>query len=80
MVVDGLSKQRALKTAVPSASPVDLSEEISEDLRLAQIWSVLRTHPLFVGLWSSQLFSSFLAFSPPQTESLIEHQINAIPG
>src|SRR5262245_24470891 len=61
MLIDRLSKQLALKTAVPCASPVDLSEEMSEDLRLAQIWSVLRTHPLFVGLWSSQVPSSFIS-------------------
>ena len=50
MVVDRLSKQVALKTAAPCASAVDLSQEMSEELRLAQIWSVLRTYPLFVGL------------------------------
>ena len=61
MVVDRLSKQLALKTAAPCASPVDLSEEMSADLRLAQIWSVLRTQPLFVGLWSSQVPSSFIS-------------------
>ena len=61
MVVDRLSKQLALTTAVPCASPVDLSEEMSEDSRLAQIWSVLRTQPLFVGLWSSQVPSSFIS-------------------
>ena len=61
MVVDRLSKQLALKTAAPCASPVDLSEEMSADLRLAQIWSVLRTQPLFVGLWSSQVPSSFVS-------------------
>src|SRR5215468_12601123 len=61
MVVDRLSKQLALKTAAPCASPVDLSQEVSEDLRLAQIWSVLRTQPLFVGLWSSQVPSSFIS-------------------
>jgi amino-acid N-acetyltransferase len=61
MVVDRLSKQLALKTAAPCAFPVDLSQEMSEDLRLAQIWSVLRTYPLFVGLWSSQVPSSFIS-------------------
>src|SRR5262245_34941941 len=61
MIIDRLSKQPALITAVPCASPVDLSEEMSEDLRLAQIWSVLRTQPLFVGLWSSKVLSSFIS-------------------
>src|SRR5215510_14793743 len=61
MIIDRLSKQPALITAVPCASPVDLSEEMSEDSRLAQIWSVLRTQPLFVGLWSSQVPSSFIS-------------------
>ena len=51
----------ALKTGAPCTSPVDLSQEMSEDLRLAQIWSVLRTYPLFVGLWSSQAPSSFIS-------------------
>jgi N-acetylglutamate synthase-like GNAT family acetyltransferase len=61
IVVDRLSKQLALNTAAPCASPVDLSQEVSEDLRLAQIWSVLRNYPLFVGLWSSQEPSSFIS-------------------
>jgi amino-acid N-acetyltransferase len=61
MAVDRLSKQLALKTTAPCTSPVDLSQEMSEDLRLAQIWSVLRTCPLFVGLWSSQASSSFIS-------------------
>ena len=61
MAVDRLSKQLALKTTAPCTSPVDLSQEMSEDLRLAQIWSVLRTYPLFVGLWSSQAPSSFIS-------------------
>src|SRR5262245_26332674 len=61
MVVDRLSQQLALKTAAPCASPIDLSREKSEDSRLAQIWSVLRTYPLFVGLWSSQVPSSFIS-------------------
>ncbi len=61
MVVDRLAKQLPLKTAAPCASPVDLSQEKSEDLRLARIWSVLRTYPLFVGLWPSQVRSSFIS-------------------
>ena len=61
MVVDRLSKQLALKTAAPCAAPVDLSQEVSEDLHLAQIWSVLRAYPLFVGLWSSRPPSSFIS-------------------
>src|SRR5262245_7288182 len=61
MIIDRLSKQLALKTAAPCASPVDLSQEMSEDLRLAKIWSVLRAYPLFVGLWSSQVPSSFIS-------------------
>jgi amino-acid N-acetyltransferase len=61
MVVNRLSKQLALKTSAPCASPVDLSQAMSEDLRLAQIWSVLRAYPLFVGLWSSQVPSSFIS-------------------
>ena len=61
MVVDRLSKQLALKTGAPCAAPVDLSQEMSEDLHLAQIWSVLRAYPLFVGLWSSQIPSSFIS-------------------
>ena len=61
MIIDRLSKQLALKTAAPCASPVDLSQEMSEDLRLAKIWSVLRAYPLFVGLWSSRVPSSFIS-------------------
>ena len=61
MVVDRLSNQLARKTAAPCASAVDLSQEMSEELHLAQIWSVLRTYPLFVGLWSSQVPSSFIS-------------------
>jgi N-acetylglutamate synthase-like GNAT family acetyltransferase len=61
LIVDRLAKQLALKTAAPGASLVDLSREKSEDLRLARIWSVLRTYPLFVGLWSSQVPSSFIS-------------------
>ena len=56
MVVDQLSKQLAHR-----ASPIDLSKKMSEDSRLAQIWSVLRAHPLFVGLWSSRTPSSFIS-------------------
>ena len=60
-VVDRLFKQLALKTAALCAAPVDLSQEVSEDLHLAQIWSVLRAYPLFVGLWSSRAPSSFIS-------------------
>jgi N-acetylglutamate synthase-like GNAT family acetyltransferase len=58
-VVDRLSRQLAPKTGAPAASIVDLSKQTSEDLRLAQIWSVLRAYPLFVGLWPSCAGSSF---------------------
>ena len=61
MVVDRLSKQLALKTAAHCVSPIDLSQKTSENLRLAEIWSVLRTYPLFVGLWSSQVPPSFIS-------------------
>jgi N-acetylglutamate synthase-like GNAT family acetyltransferase len=61
IVVDRLSKQSALKTGAPGPSTVYLSRENSEDLRLAQIWSVLRTYPLFVGLWLSRPASSFIS-------------------
>lgn len=60
MVVDRLSRQLALTSSAQCASPIDLSQKTSENLRLAQIWSVLRTHPLFIGLWSSQVPSSFI--------------------
>ena len=59
MLTNRLSKQPTLKTAAPCPCPVDLSEDTSEDLRLARIWSVLRTYPLFIGIWSSP--SSFTA-------------------
>jgi amino-acid N-acetyltransferase len=61
MVVDRLSKHPALKTAGRCVSPVDLTRKKSEDLRLAQIWSILRAYPLFIGLWRSQAPSSFIS-------------------
>jgi hypothetical protein len=61
IVFDRLSKQLTLKTAALCASPIDLSQEVNEDLRLARIWSVLRTYPLFVGFWSSPVPSSFIS-------------------
>jgi N-acetylglutamate synthase-like GNAT family acetyltransferase len=35
------------------SAPRDLSPTASEDLLLAQMWSVLRTSPLFIGVWPS---------------------------
>lgn len=61
MVVDRLSKQLALKTAAHGVSPIDLSQKTSDNLRLAEIWSVLRAYPLFVGLWSSPAPASFIS-------------------
>src|SRR5262245_61876748 len=58
VMVDRLSKLLVLKTTLTCTSPVDLSQEMSEDLRLARIWSVLRTAPFFVGLWSLKMSSS----------------------
>lgn len=61
MVVDRLTRQIAPKTPAPGASTVDLSHEMGDDLRLAQIWSVLRTYPLFVGIWPSHTRSLFIS-------------------
>lgn len=58
--IDPLVEKLARSTAAPCPSPMDLSQEMNEDLRLAQIWSVLRAEPLFVGLWSSPS-SSFIS-------------------
>ena len=60
MVVERLSKQ-LVKTAAHRLAPVDLSQKTTEYLRLAEIWSVLRTYPLFVGLWSAPAPSSFIS-------------------
>lgn len=59
IAMDRLAKQ--IKNSAQRSSPVDLSREASDDVRLAQIWSILRTYPLFVGLWSSPSPASFVS-------------------
>src|SRR5262249_39034505 len=56
MLIDRLSKQLN-----HCASPIDLSQKMNVNMRLSQIWFVLRTYPLFVGLWSSRAPSSFIS-------------------
>jgi amino-acid N-acetyltransferase len=56
MVVDRLSKQLAHR-----ASPIDVAKKMSEVSRLARIWAVLRTYPLFVGIWPFQMPLSFIS-------------------
>jgi amino-acid N-acetyltransferase len=50
---------RAAKTAV--AAPTVPSTDADGDLLLAQVWAVLRTSPLFVGLWPVNPATSLIA-------------------
>src|SRR5713101_4046536 len=46
-----LCKRLARTIKIPSVSPVVLSVGVTDDLLLMQMWAVLRSSPLFVGLW-----------------------------
>ncbi|MBI3799151.1 MAG: hypothetical protein HY268_19585, partial [Deltaproteobacteria bacterium] len=50
-VVKVLGKYLSSKAKLPVSSPTVMSTDAGEDELLEQIWTVLRTAPLFVGLW-----------------------------
>jgi len=61
-LVKTLCERLASIPQLPRSSPVvTLSTRISDDELPAQIWTVLRTSPLFVGLWSANPDVSFIA-------------------
>jgi len=41
-------------------APIELSADITEEALLTHVWSVLRTSPLFVGVWPAQTEQSLL--------------------
>src|SRR5262245_50534134 len=49
--VKALGKYLSSKTKLSFSSPIVLSAEAPEDELLEHIWTILRTTPLFVGLW-----------------------------
>jgi len=59
--VKALCKQLSVKAKIPSSSPLVLSASASDDELLEQVWTVLRTAPLFVGLWLVDHNTSFVA-------------------
>lgn len=56
-----LGKYLSTKAKLPVSSSIVMSIDAHEDELLAQIWTVLRTAPLFVGLWSVDANISLVA-------------------